>query len=608
MSRLHSAARYAPVLLAALALLHGMLYALLVPAWQVPDEPSQFEYTALIARLGRVPSQADRDPALDQALTESLLRGHFFEYLLGRTPSPAPRNLAEARALFFMPSQIGGDPPLFYALAALPLRALNGQPIERQLLALRALNVLLTTAAVLCGYAAARELLPESRGYALAAGLLLALQPMAQFVGAGMSNDALANLAGAALCWACIRALRRGPGWRLVLATVALLGLGLATKRTLLPWLLLLAPLGLGLALRRAMRLAWRWRVALAALLLAMLAGAGLVLAGGRDPLAADGWYDPRAGVEAPRVLAAPATAAPALVVGPGRSAIQVLLPPAAEWAQNYDLRFDARVWSGGAPARGRMLIDFGWAQAELPFEATAQARALSVRTFVPLYCPYVIVGLYADAGTLYANQLRAESGRRPGVMLIDNGDLATPSVGNGAPYARLASFLRLRELGWAWRSGRLREPPPLGGLLLGRIFFNSFWGHFGWMTVSLVGGTPWEPALWLVCAAGLLGVLARLVAGREPAWRRHALLLLLAALAIGLLLPLANAYTQTRDQAVQQGRYLFPLLVPAALLLTLGWRVCLPARWRPAGLLLWAGGWAALAYAALALIGQAYY
>jgi hypothetical protein len=47
---------------------------------------------------------------------------------------------------------------------------------------------------------------------------------------------------------------------------------------------------------------------------------------------------------------------------------------------------------------------------------------------------------------------------------------------------------------------------------------------------------------------------------------------------------------------------------VPAALLLTLGWRVCLPARWRPAGLLLWAGGWAALAYAALALIGQAYY
>ncbi|MFN8567217.1 MAG: hypothetical protein U0Z44_06765 [Kouleothrix sp.] len=106
-------------------------------------------------------------------------------------------------------------------------------------------------------------------------------------------------------------------------------------------------------------------------------------------------------------------------------------------------------------------------------------------------------------------------------------------------------------------------------------------------------------------CAAGLLGVLARLVAGREPAWRRHALLLP-AALAIGLLLPLANAYTQTRDQAVQQGATCSRCWL-AALLLTLGY-ACLPARDRPRCCCGPAGAMRFQAYAALALIGQAYY
>ncbi|MFN8567218.1 MAG: hypothetical protein U0Z44_06770 [Kouleothrix sp.] len=113
---------------------------------------------------------------------------------------------------------------------------------------------------------------------------------MAQFVGAGMSNDALANLA-AALCWACIRALRRGPGWRLVLATVALLGLGRLPSARLRP----------GCCCSR--RWGWAWRQARHAAGLALACGAGGAAAGHagrrrpgagrRDPLAADGWYRP---------------------------------------------------------------------------------------------------------------------------------------------------------------------------------------------------------------------------------------------------------------------------------------------------------------------------
>src|SRR6266545_3142475 len=222
-----------PALLVALALLHGLLYVWLVPPWQAPDEPAQFEYAALIAA--------------------SLVHERFFEYLLGHPPPAPPRTLDEARTIFFMPSQIGGDPPLYFWLAALPLRMLAARPIETQLLALRLLGVLLTACAVLCTYGAARELLPAAC-FAPAAGLIAALQPMFVFVGAGAGNDSLANLIGAAIVWVLLRVLHRGASPRRVAALAALALLGALTKRTLLPQTLLLMLIGASWATTRLAR------------------------------------------------------------------------------------------------------------------------------------------------------------------------------------------------------------------------------------------------------------------------------------------------------------------------------------------------------------------
>jgi len=167
-----------PLLLAALTLLHSLLYLALLPPWQTPDEPTVFEYAALVGQLGRVPTNADRDLALERRITDSLMRQRFFEYLIGHPPPTPPNNLEEARASFFMPRQVGSDPPLYFALTALLLKLTGARAVEQQLLALRLLSVLTTTATVLCGYAAARELLPRARGFALAVALGMALQPM----------------------------------------------------------------------------------------------------------------------------------------------------------------------------------------------------------------------------------------------------------------------------------------------------------------------------------------------------------------------------------------------------------------------------------------------
>src|SRR5262245_25366851 len=109
--------RAAPALLAAVALLHGLLYAWLLPPWQTPDEPTQFEYAALVAELARVPASTDSDMALEQRIADSLVRQHFFEYLVGHAPQTIPRTLEDVRATFFMPRQVGNDPPLYFVLA-----------------------------------------------------------------------------------------------------------------------------------------------------------------------------------------------------------------------------------------------------------------------------------------------------------------------------------------------------------------------------------------------------------------------------------------------------------------------------------------------------------
>jgi hypothetical protein len=641
----------APALVVALALFHGLLYAWLVPPWQAPDEPTQFEYAALVARLGRVPASTDVDPELERQIVDSLVRQRFFEYLVGHPPEKPPHSLDDVRAVFFMPRQVGADPPLYFLIAALPIRALAAYPIETQLLALRLLGALFVAGAALCTYAAARELTDDRRPttddrrpttdttpdtqsphlftpsplhpftlspcrlvtlspcrLALAAGLLVALQPMFVFVGVGAGNDGLANLLGAAICWAMLRALRRGLSLRRAAVLLALALLGVLTKRTLLPMVLLLTLLGGGLALLWLTRasLGRTLRLGLGGALLALVLVARGALASGQEVHAAAEWWGAVTSDDAPRALVAPGTGRAALVLSPSQRLIQGLPGITAEWTQNQELYFSARVWTAGEKARGRVLIDFGWATTEAPFEVGAGGRVARVHTFIPLYCPYVLVAIQSDEGTIYADQLRAESDRRRGLELLVNGNVTRPAVRTGAPLDQLTHYLRLRELAWVWRSGRLLEPPPLG-FGLARIFFVSFWGQFGWMSLPLVGDTPWEGALWLVCAGGLVGAIVWLARPGRAAWRRRAAVLLLALILAGLLLPLLNAYTQTRDQVIQQGRYLFPAMAPIALLLVLGWRVLVPPRWRAAAFVAWALWWVLFAAAAVGLIVRFY-
>jgi hypothetical protein len=531
--------------------------------------------------------------------------------VIGHAPDVPPTDLQNLRESFFMPRQVGGDPPLYFILAAIPLKLLAARPVEQQLVALRVFGALLTAATVLCAYAATRELLPHARSLALAVALGLALQPMFVFIGVGASNDSLANLIGAAICWVLIRLVRYGVSLRRATVMLALLAAGALTKRTLLPETLLLLVLALGWAFVRVVRAARGLPARLAAGGLALLAiGAGVwaVVALSRaDTLAAD-WVIPStpAGVPSPRVLRAPGSQQPALELPPGLIALQDVPDVASEWAQNQTLHFSAHIWTARGEGRGFIAIDFGWAKTEIPFETDQAGRVVSVATFVPLYCPFLHVEVRSEQGLLYADRLVAESDRQPGLNILSNGDVGEPAFRAGSMLDQMRRYLRWRELAWVWRSGRLLEAPPMGWELP-RVFFVSFWGQFGWMSLPLVGGTPWERTLALICLGGIFGTAGWLLSMRGPVWQRWAIVLVVLIAATETLLPLLYAYTQPRSQVLQQGRYAFPALVPIALILALGWRTLLPARWRTAGLVIGLGFCTLFALDALRLIERFY-
>jgi hypothetical protein len=162
---------------------------------------------------------------------------------------------------------------------------------------------------------------------------------------------------------------------------------------------------------------------------------------------------------------------------------------------------------------------------------------------------------LAADSGWFYDDDLLVMSEGTSNNLLI-NGGLDLPSLRPGSPLWPLARYVRLPDIAWALGSGHIAGALPFGGDWL-RLFFASFWGHFGWMDVPFVLGSWWQPTLALLCLAGLLGTLRWLLWRRGQRRQRRQVWMLLLLLAIAVALPVINAYAMPRSQALQQGRYL---------------------------------------------------
>ena len=198
------------VLIVAAYLVIGTLYAVKTPAWQVPDEPTHYNYVRFVAEGHGLPVLQKGD--YDQDYLESIKAAKF----------PPSMAIDSIRYEFH-------QPPLYYVLAA-PIYLIAGGSF----LALRLFSVALGGLLIVVAFLLIRQVAPNSPALALGTAAFVAFVPQHVAMLAGVENDSLAELLLAAIMWQTVQISSikyEIPKGKWVVLGV-LLGLGLVTKST----------------------------------------------------------------------------------------------------------------------------------------------------------------------------------------------------------------------------------------------------------------------------------------------------------------------------------------------------------------------------------------
>jgi 4-amino-4-deoxy-L-arabinose transferase-like glycosyltransferase len=243
-----------------IAFLNAAIWGIVVPPFQVPDEIAHFGYAQYLAETGSLPPQKVAPPYSDEE--QLTLQDLEFFNVIGRPELRGILDKAEDKALRAAlathPSPVGpggqtsitDQPPLYYALEAIPYRLSPSSNILTRLVFMRLLSALLAAGTVLAVFMFLRELFPGTPWSWTVGALVVAFQPMFDFIAAGVQGDNLLFLASATTLFLLLRAYRRGFTRRRAVAIGVATAVGLLAKLTFIA----LVP-GIGIAL---LLLTWR--------------------------------------------------------------------------------------------------------------------------------------------------------------------------------------------------------------------------------------------------------------------------------------------------------------------------------------------------------------
>jgi 4-amino-4-deoxy-L-arabinose transferase-like glycosyltransferase len=264
-----------------IAFLNAAIWGFVVPPFQVPDEIAHFGYVQYLAETGSPPPQKIAPPYSEEE--QQTLQALDFFNVIGHPELRGILDQAEEKALraelATHPSPVGpggqtsitDQPPLYYALEAIPYLLSPSSNILTRLVLMRLLSALLAAGTVLAVFMFLRELFPGTPWSWTVGALVVAFQPMFGFIAAGVQGDNLLFLASATVLFLLLRAYRRGFTRRRAVAIGAATAVGLLAKLTFIA----LVP-GIGLAL---LLLTWRALPRGRAAAVRSLAAAVLVLA-----------------------------------------------------------------------------------------------------------------------------------------------------------------------------------------------------------------------------------------------------------------------------------------------------------------------------------------
>lgn len=205
-------------LLLVLTALRGGMYAAVIPPWQSPEEPWHFEVVGLTHEYGRPVSASDRSPARYSEILASLRIHHFWELVPWADPDPQ-----------------GGEfhqPPLYYRLASVALRAVPEGTLVEQLFLTRLVSVMLGVFVVTLAYLASMILFPDDIFLQIGVPAFIVFLPTHTISISTVNNDPLGEVVGTLAILILVIIIRRGVSLAGFLGLALTLTLGYYSKRT----------------------------------------------------------------------------------------------------------------------------------------------------------------------------------------------------------------------------------------------------------------------------------------------------------------------------------------------------------------------------------------
>jgi 4-amino-4-deoxy-L-arabinose transferase-like glycosyltransferase len=224
---------------ALIACLNAVVWSVITPPFQVPDEPAHFAYVQQIAENGSLPASGTANYSEEENVALRDLRWSEVRFHPERQPvSTAAQQQRLQRDLAAPlrrsgPGGVGtaaGYPPLYYALQTIPYALGSSGSLLDRLELMRLFSALMAGLTALFAYLFIREALPGVAWAWPVGGLAVALTPLLGLMSGAVNPDAMLFAASAAIFYLLARAFRRGLTSRLGIAIGVAIAVGLLTK------------------------------------------------------------------------------------------------------------------------------------------------------------------------------------------------------------------------------------------------------------------------------------------------------------------------------------------------------------------------------------------
>jgi 4-amino-4-deoxy-L-arabinose transferase-like glycosyltransferase len=228
-------------LCALVACLNAVCWSIVSPPFQVPDEPDHFAYVKQLAETGSLPSSSSEQTSNEEILGLVDLR----YYQVRQQPenrtiasqfeqNKLQNDLTQASETSERGSPAAGvaasQPPLYYALEAIPYSFARGGTLLDRLELMRLMSALMAAITAMFVFLFVREALPGEPWAWTVGGLAVALAPLFGFISGAVNPDAMLFAVSAASFYLLARAFRRGLRTRGAVTIGALTAIGFLTK------------------------------------------------------------------------------------------------------------------------------------------------------------------------------------------------------------------------------------------------------------------------------------------------------------------------------------------------------------------------------------------